>query len=169
MSEGSSTTQLLPTHDRESETEGADLKEVTAGPYMAACGPHVATLGPQLATASPHVALLGPQSAASLPQVATSGPQLDKSGSKLARSGRRLKTSGGGPRTPDTPDSGDSGLFLDSPGKNICRIFCRSLLTLIPYSFLLSVSTNVQICSDKVLIMVFESWQFFHEACIPGF
>jgi hypothetical protein len=109
MSEGGTTTQLLPTHDRESE--GADLKEVTAGPYMAASVPHVATLGPQLA--------------ASLPQVATSVPQLDKTGSKLARSGRRLKTSGGGPRTPDTPDSGDSGLFLDSPGKNLCRIFLQ--------------------------------------------
>jgi hypothetical protein len=123
MSEGSSTTQLLPTHDRESE--GADLKEATSGPYMATCVPHVATLGPQLATASPHVATLGPQLAASLPQVATSGPQLAKSGSKLARSGRRLKTSGGGLRTPDTPDSGDSGLFLDSPGKNLCRIIAK--------------------------------------------
>ncbi len=114
------TTQLLPTHDRESETEGADLEEVTSGPYMvAASGPHMATLGPQLATASPHVALLGPQLATASTQVATSVPQLAKS----VRSGRRLKTSGGGPRTPDTPDSGDSGLFLDSPGKNICRIF----------------------------------------------
>ncbi len=115
------TTQLLPTHDRESETEGADLKEATSGPYMAACVPHVATIGPQLATAGPRVAPLSPQLAASLPQVATSGPQLAKS----VRSGRRLKTSGGGPRTPDTPDSGYSGLFLDSPGKNLCHIFLK--------------------------------------------
>ena len=94
-----------PTHDRESEDAGADA-EGTSGPDLSTSGLTAGTSGPHLSTSGP--------------TASTSGPVLSPFG---------------GPLTPDTPDSADSGLSLDSAGN--CKSNQRQIIILsIEYLFL---------------------------------